>query len=146
MHSNSLSPPQVAKILPVPPTDRSPRFFDLSLSPSWVLFPKISKIVPHFSLNFDYFLAQNCRKFYFMFKITKVYSDFAGGGAFLGSADNFFQVIPHLTLSPTQVSPSGSIPDGDRKSSPKASPPHQKFCEKKNSGCHCVTKWHDSPF
>ena len=43
-----------------PPTDRGPRFLT---SPNWVLSPKtskISKILPHFTLNFDYFLAQNC--------------------------------------------------------------------------------------
>ena len=55
-----------------PPNRPSSPLFDQSLSPNWVLSPKISKILPNFSLNFDYFLAQNCtRKLYFMLKTPK---------------------------------------------------------------------------
>ena len=64
-------PPDV-KILPVPPTDRCPHFLTTASPPNRVLSPKISNILPNFSLNFDYFLAQNCtRKWYFMLKTLK---------------------------------------------------------------------------
>ena len=46
--------------------------FDQSPSPR-VLSPKTSKILPNFSLNFDYFLAQNCiRKLYFTPKFALI--------------------------------------------------------------------------
>ena len=39
--------------------DSRPHFLTRACPPNWVLSLKISKIVPHFALNFDYFLAQN---------------------------------------------------------------------------------------
>ena len=74
-----------------------PTFRPEPVPPTWVMSPKISKLLPHFSLNFDYFLAQNCiRKLYFMLKAP----NFAVGGIF-GLSGQFFQVPPHLTSSPT---------------------------------------------
>ena len=71
------------------PPNRPPSLlFDQSLSPNWVLSLKISKILPNFSLNFDYFLAQNCiRKLYFMLKTPKFALILLVGGI-LASANN----------------------------------------------------------
>ena len=159
--------------------------------PKWVLSPKISKILPHFPLNFDYFSAQNSiRKLYFMLKIP-TFVLFCWGGAFLASAAGCkfiskfctctaisvhsswgwgWYMILHcktviqaeicvakclkcgafcsmiqLNLHPAQQTivssppssdsildasshpPSDSVPEGDRKLSPKASPPAPKI-------------------
>ena len=120
--------PQAAKNLPIPPTDRYPRFLTRACPPNWVLSPKISIILPHFSLNFDYFLAQNCiRKLYLN---TTICSNFAVGGHSLASADNF-PGPPHLTSSPMWVPPIWLRPQQGLKIVPESkSPPHQKFCEK----------------
>ena len=45
--------PKVVKILHLPPTNRRPHFFTRACPPIWVL-SKISEILPHFSINFDY--------------------------------------------------------------------------------------------
>ena len=56
----------------------------------------------------------------------------------------FFQVTPHLTLSPMRVP---SIWLRPWKSSPKASPPNQKFWEKTLAGSHPRTKFlKETPF
>ena len=108
--------PQAGKILPIPQPIPVPAFWPEPVPPNWVLSPKISKILPHFSLNFDYFSAQNCiRKLYFVLK-TKFALILLWGGIF-GSANNF-------SKSP----PSDSVADGDQKSSPQSKPPRPKFC------------------
>ena len=77
-----------------------PRFLTRPFPPNWVLSPNISKISPNFSLNFDYFLPQNCiRKPFFLCFNTKICSNFAAGGIF-GLSGQFFQVPPHLPPSP----------------------------------------------
>ena len=35
-------------------------FWPEPVTPNWVLSLKISNILPHFTLKFDYFLVQNC--------------------------------------------------------------------------------------
>ena len=108
--------PPGSKNFACPPTDRRPHFLTRACYPNWVLSLKISKILPHFSLNFNYFLAQNCiRKLYFMLKTPKFDSNFAVGGIF-GLSGQSFQV--------------DSVPDGDRKSSLKASSPTKNFVKK----------------
>ena len=103
--------------------------FDQSLSPlNWVLSPKISKIPTNFSLNFDYFLAQNCiRKSYFKLKTPK-FVLICCRGHFWPQRTIF--PSPLLTwLCPRCKSPLTPSQRGS-KSSLKASTPHQKFCEK----------------
>ena len=57
-----------------------PAFLTRACSLNWVLSLKISKISTHFSLNFVYFLAQNCiRKLYFMLKTPKFALILLGG-------------------------------------------------------------------
>ena len=120
-----------AKIFPVPPPTTVPAFCPEPVRPpNWVLSLKISKILPHFSLNFDYFLAQNCiRKLYYMLKTPKFALILQWEGAFLASSDNFSK-SPFIRLS-CESPPSDSVPNGDQKLSPKASsPPTKNFVEK----------------
>ena len=55
-------PPRQQKFCPSPQPTTVPTFWPELVPPNWVLSTetKISKILPHFTLNFDYFLAQNC--------------------------------------------------------------------------------------
>ena len=65
-------PPSGDKNIAHPPNDRCPHFLIRASPPNSFLSPKIPKILPHFALNFDYFLVQNCiRKLYFMLKTQK---------------------------------------------------------------------------
>ena len=118
-------PHQVAKIVPVPPNRLPSPLFDQSLSTQLSFVPKNFKNFTSFSLNFDYFLAQNCiRKCYFMLKNTKICWIFCCRRAFLASADK----SPLIWLCPRRESPllTPSL-TGTEKSSPKASPPTQYF-------------------
>ena len=91
---------EAVKILPVPPICR-PGFLTRACPPNWVLSPKIWKFLPHFSLNFDYFLAQNCiRKLYFMLKTPKFALILLQEGIFGFSGQNF--QVPHIWLRPRQ--------------------------------------------
>ena len=96
------------------------------------LVPQISKILPHFSLKFDYFWAQNCiRKLYFMLKTSK----FAlivlwGGGGIFGFGKQFFQVPSHLTPSPMRVPPSDLSLTGTENHPWKQVPPTKNFVKK----------------
>ena len=107
------------------PGSETDTFFDQSLfPPNWVLSLKNSQTLPHFSLNFGYFLAQNCiRKLYFMLKTPKF-------ALIFGLSGQFFLVPHHLSPSPMwtpHLSPSRT---GTEKSSRKQVPPNQKFCDK----------------
>ena len=65
----------------------------------------MSKILPHISLNFDYFLAQNwIRKLCFMLKAPKFVLMLLTGGAFWPQL-TIFQVPLHPTPSPMRVPP-----------------------------------------
>ena len=124
---NPWSPPPVVKILPAALHLR-PFLWPKPVSPPQVLSPKISKNVPHFSLNFGFFLAQNCiRKLYFMLKTPKLLY-----GSIFGLSGQFLQVPPHLTPSPTQVPPPTWLhPRRGLKIIPESkSHPHQNFCVK----------------
>ena len=95
-----------------PPTDRRPRILTRTCPPNWFLSPKISKMLPHFSLNFDYFLAQDCiRKVYFML-LTPKFALILLQGVFWPQ-QKLFQVYLHMTPSPTwgPPPPSDSVPD-----------------------------------
>ena len=103
----------------VPPTNPVPTFWPEHVPPTefcpWK-FPSI-----FFSI-FDYFLAQNCiRKLYFMLKNTKICSNFAVGTFW--PQHTIFPSPPSSDSVLDAIPPSDSVPDGDRKSSPKASPP-----------------------
>ena len=101
---------------PVPPTEFCP--------------PKFQKILPNFSLNFDYFSAQNCiRKLYFMLKTPK-FANFAVRGIYIGLSRQFFQASPRLTPSSSGVPPIWLCPQRGPKIIPRKQVPHQKFCEK----------------
>ena len=121
--------PRQRKFCPSPVPTAVPTFWPEPVPPR-VLSPKIYKILPHFALNCDYFLAQNCfRSSILCLKHQNFCSNFSGGGIF-GLSRQFFQV-PLIWLCPWRESPpSDSVPEGDQKSSLKASPPHRKFCEK----------------
>ena len=111
--------------------------------------PKVSKFLPHFSLNFDYFLSQNCiRKLY----NTTICPNFAIVGHFRPQWTIFLSFLL-IWLSPRRESPpplppSDSVPDGG-KSSLKISPPpiKKKICEefgkKKESvlSFSCMESW-----
>ena len=86
-----------------PPTDCHPPPILLEPVLPWVLCPKMSKMLPHSSLNFGYFLAQNCiRKLYFMLKTPKFCSNFAVGKHFWPQWTICpSPPSPHLTPSPT---------------------------------------------
>ena len=103
-----------------------PAFWSEPVPPNWVLSPKI---LPHFSLNFDYFLAQNCiRKCSFMLKTPKFALILQGGGI-SGLSGQLFQVPPHLIPSPTWVPPPHLTPSPTgTKNRPRKQVPHQKFC------------------
>ena len=95
-----------------------PTFWPKSVPPS-KFCPQKFLILPHFSLNFDYFIAQNCiRKFYFKLKTQKNCSNFAVG-AFLASANIF-------PSPPSSDSVSDTSPPPHLTPSLKASPPPTK--------------------
>ena len=127
--------PQVANICPS-------LLFDNSLFlPNWVLSQKISKILPHFSLNFDYFLAQTWnRKLFLMLKTPKFALSWPQQTIFSSplSSDSLPDAI---SPPPTRFPPPDAIPPPiwlrprrDRKSSPKASPPPPPKILWKNPG------------
>ena len=89
-----------AKILPIPQPTAVPAFYQ-SLSPSQVLSPKISNILPHFSLSFDYFFGSKLHQKALLYaQNIKICSNFAVGGHF-GLSRQFFYVPLHLTPFPT---------------------------------------------
>ena len=95
-------------------------------SPPTEFFPKISKILPHFSLNFDLFELKTALESFILCLKHTICSNFAVGGIF-GCSGQFFQVQPHSTLSLMRVPPSDYVPNGNRKSSSKTSPPTKNF-------------------
>ena len=113
--------PITSKILPVTPQPTAiPAFWPEPVPANWVLSPKISKISPHFSLNFDYFLGQNCiRKLYFMLKTPKFALILRWGHSW-SQRIIFPTAPPHLTPFPTGT---------ENRPRKQASPP-SKFCEK----------------
>ena len=133
-------------LFPPPPTDRHPCFLTRACPLQLSLVPKKFKSFTHFSLNFDYFLAQNCiRKLYFMLKTpNKICSNFAVRGHFWPQWTIFQSPPPicHLTPSLMRVLPSSdSVPDASPpliwlrpkrrlKITPESKCPHQKFCKK----------------
>ena len=120
------------KILPVPPNRPPSPLFDQSLSPQLSFAPKnFKKFLPHFSLKFDYFLAQNCiRKLYFMLKNTKICSNFAVGGHFW----------PQRTIFPSPPS-SDSVPNVNPPSDsiPESKPPPKKIVKNPEQHVHTCT-------
>ena len=91
---------QAAKIWSVPPNRPPSLIFDYTMSPR--VFPP--NILPHFSLNFDFFLPQNCiRKLYFMLQTSKFAVILVWGGI-LGLSWQFFQV-PLIWFHPWHKSP-----------------------------------------
>ena len=119
--------PQQQKFCPSPATNCHPCFLTRACPPPPTEFCpwKFQKFYLIFSLNFDYFLAQNCiRKLYFMLKNTKICSNFAVGGHFWPQRTIFLS-------PPMWVPPSDSVPNRDRKIVPKSKfPPKKKICEK----------------
>ena len=115
-------PPRWWKFCTSPQTKYRPRVLTRACPLQLSFVPENFKHFTSFSLNFDYFLAQNCiRKLYFMLKTPKI-ALFCWGGYFWPQR-KFFQ-DPLIWLCPRRESPpSDSIPNGDRKLSPKASPP-----------------------
>ena len=110
--------------LPLQPT-AVPAFWPEPVPPTefWIL--------PNFSLNFDYFLAQNCtRKLYFVLKTPNLT---VGGGGIFGLSGQFFQVPPSSDSVPAASPPIWLCPQRGLKVVHKSKfppPPHQKFCEK----------------
>ena len=124
-----LGGPQAAKVLPVlPQLTAVPTFWPEPVPPTEFCPWKLQKFYLILLSTFDYFLAQNCiRKLYFMLML--LCSNFAAGGIF-GLSGQYFQVPPIWLRPDASPPPCDSVPDGDRKLSPKASYPHQEFCEK----------------
>ena len=123
-----------------PPTDHCSSFLTKACPIQLSFVPKNFKNFTSFFSQFwlRYFLAQNCiRKVYFMHKTPK-FANFWCRGTFLASANNFskFPPPPHLTPSPMWVPPSDSVPDGDRKPSPNASPPTDNFVKNPEHSIH----------
>ena len=102
-------PPRRQKFCPSPPTDYRPRFLTRACLPQLSFVTKNFIFFPHFSLNFEYSLAQNCiRKLYFMLKTPK-FALIVPYGDIFGLSGQFFQVPPHLTLSTMWVPPIWSL-------------------------------------
>ena len=128
--------PRVAKILPVPPNWPPSPLFDQSLSP----WPQLSFVPENFTSFFSPFsLLFSCTRktvsessvLKIMPKNTKICSNFAVGGI-LGLSGLFFP-SPTSSDSILDISPSPfeSVPDKDRKLSPKqVPPPPPEICEK----------------
>ena len=91
----------------LPATDFRPCFRPEPIPPNWVLSRKISNILLHFSLNFDYFLSQNyIRKLYAestKFALILLWGHF-------GLSGQFFQVPPPPRLR-CKSPPPNSIPE-----------------------------------
>ena len=100
--------------------------------PQLSFVPENFKKFTSFSSQFWLLLSSKLhQKALFYALITKTWVWFCCRGAFLASADNFSKSPLIWLLSPTWVPlPSGSVPDRDWKSSPKASPPTKNFVKK----------------
>ena len=132
--------PKVTKILPVPPqpTITLPFFF--------------YKILPHFSLTFDFFLAQTCfRKLYFLhlkYKYQNLLQIILLGGIF-GLSRQFLQhpSPPPLTPSLMLIPPPHLIPSlmGDQNNSQKQVPHTQNFVKKNPDTCAILRSISDRP-
>ena len=121
---------QVAKILPVPTTNRHPCFLSRTCPPQRECCSrKFQKFYLIFLSILTTFKQNSIRKLYLMLKTPKFALTLLKG-AFLATADNFSK-SPLIWLRPSPPPPTDSIPlTGTSKSSRKQVLPHQNFFEK----------------
>ena len=117
--------PQAAKNFPASQPTTVPAFWPEPVSPQ-IWSPKMSKFylsIPSTLTKYFLLLVQNCiRKLYFMLKTSKFALILLKGHFY--PQWTIFPSPPLIWLHPRrEFPPSDSVPDRDRKLSPKASPP-----------------------
>ena len=118
----------------LPPTDRCPRFLTRACPPQLSFVPQNFKnFTSLFSEFWLPFSSKLHRRALFYAWNTKICSNFAVGVHYWPQQTIFPNPPSSDSVPDVRAPPSDFIPDGDQKSSLKATP-HQKFCEKTLEG------------